>query len=140
MSVNKAILLGYLGGDPEIRYTPGGDQVTTFTLATTERWRDKSGANQEKTSWHRVTAWQRQAEIAGEYLKKGSPVYIEGRINYREYTDKEGIKKWSTDIVVEKLQLLGKKSDTERSEPPREPTSAPDSGKSQELLDEDIPF
>ena len=106
-SVNKVILLGNLGRDPETRYTTGGDAVTNLRIATTETWKDKSGEKQEKTEWHTVVLFGRQAEIAGEYLKKGRPVYIEGRLQTRKYTDKEGVEKYSTEIVGDRMQLLG---------------------------------
>ncbi len=106
-SVNKAILIGNLGKDPDNRYTPNGQAVTSFSLATTEKYKDKSGVQQARTEWHNVVCWGRLAEIARDYLKKGNPVYIEGRIQYRSYDDKEGIKRYRTEIVAEKLQLLG---------------------------------
>src|SRR5437762_8246664 len=106
-SVNKVILLGNLGRDPETRYTTGGDAVTNLNIATSEQWKDKSGEKQERTEWHRVVLFGRQAEIAGEYLKKGRPVYIEGRLQTRKYTDKEGVEKYSTEIVGDRMQLLG---------------------------------
>jgi single-strand DNA-binding protein len=106
-SVNKVILLGNLGRDPETRYTTGGDAVTNLRIATTETWKDKSGEKQEKTEWHSVVLFGRQAEIAGEYLKKGRSVYIEGRLQTRKYTDKEGVEKYSTEIVADRMQLLG---------------------------------
>jgi len=106
-SVNKVILLGNLGRDPETRYTTGGDAVTNLRIATTETWKDKSGEKQEKTEWHSVVLFGRQAEIAGEYLKKGRSVYIEGRLQTRKYTDKEGVEKYATEIVGDRMQLLG---------------------------------
>src|SRR3954470_21502621 len=106
-SVNKVILLGNLGRDPETRYTTGGDAVTNLNIATTEAWKDKSGEKQEKTEWHRVVLFGRQAEIAGEYLKKGRSVYIEGRLQTRKYTDKEGVERYATEIVGDRMQLLG---------------------------------
>src|SRR5512137_2613075 len=106
-SVNKVILIGNLGRDPETRYTTGGDAVTNLSLATTDTWKDKSGEKQERTEWHRVVLFGRQAEVAGEYLKKGRPVYIEGRLQTRKYTDKEGVEKYSTEIVADRMQLLG---------------------------------
>lgn len=106
-SVNKVILLGNLGRDPETRYTTGGDAVTNLRIATTETWKDKGGEKQEKTEWHSVVLFGRQAEIAGEYLKKGRSVYIEGRLQTRKYTDKEGVEKYSTEIVADRMQLLG---------------------------------
>jgi single-strand DNA-binding protein len=106
-SVNKVILIGNLGRDPETRYTTGGDAVTNLRIATTETWKDKSGEKQEKTEWHTVVLFGRQAEIAAEYLKKGRSVYIEGRLQTRKYTDKEGVEKYSTEVVGDRMQLLG---------------------------------
>ncbi|HEY4139362.1 MAG TPA: single-stranded DNA-binding protein [Casimicrobiaceae bacterium] len=106
-SVNKVILIGNLGRDPETRYTTGGDAVTTLNIATSEQWKDKSGEKQERTEWHRVVLFARLAEIAGEYLKKGRSVYIEGRLQTRKYTDKDGVEKYSTEIVGDRMQLLG---------------------------------
>ncbi len=106
-SVNKVILLGNLGRDPETRYTTGGDAVTNLNIATSEQWKDKSGEKQEKTEWHRVVLFGRQAEIAAEYLKKGRSVYIEGRLQTRKYTDKDGVEKYSTEIVGDRMQLIG---------------------------------
>jgi len=106
-SVNKVILIGNLGRDPETRYTTGGDAVTNLRIATSEQWKDKSGEKQEKTEWHTVVLFGRQAEVAGEYLKKGRSVYIEGRLQTRKWTDKEGVEKYSTEIVADRMQLLG---------------------------------
>src|SRR5512134_1990408 len=106
-SVNKVILLGNLGRDPETRYTTGGDAVTNLNIATSETWKDKSGEKQERTEWHRVVLFGRQAEVAGEYLKKGRSVYIEGRLQTRKYTDKDGVEKYSTEIVADRMQLIG---------------------------------
>ena len=106
-SVNKVILIGNLGRDPETRYTTGGDAVTNLNIATSETWKDKAGEKQEKTEWHRVVLFGRQAEIAGEYLKKGRSVYIEGRLQTKKYTDKDGVEKYSTEIVGDRMQLLG---------------------------------
>jgi len=106
-SVNKVIILGNLGRDPETRYTTGGDAVTNLNIATSEQWKDKSGEKQERTEWHRVVLFGRQAEIAGEYLKKGRSVYIEGRLQTRKYTDKDGVEKYSTEIVADRMQLIG---------------------------------
>jgi single-strand DNA-binding protein len=111
-SVNKVILLGNLGRDPETRYTTGGDAVTNLSIATSEQWKDKSGEKQERTEWHRVVLFGRQAEVAGEYLKKGRSVYIEGRLQTRKYTDKDGVEKYSTEIVADRMQLLGSGRDS----------------------------
>jgi single-strand DNA-binding protein len=106
-SVNKVILLGNLGRDPETRYTTGGEAVTNLRIATSEQWKDKSGEKQERTEWHSVVLFGRQAEVAGEYLKKGRSVYIEGRLQTRKYTDKEGVEKYSTEVVADRMQLIG---------------------------------
>jgi single-strand DNA-binding protein len=106
-SVNKVILIGNLGRDPETRYTTDGSPVTNLNIATSETWKDKSGEKQERTEWHRVVLFGRQAEVAGEYLKKGRSVYIEGRLQTRKYTDKDGVEKYATEIVGDRMQLLG---------------------------------
>jgi single-strand DNA-binding protein len=107
-SVNKVIVLGNLGKDPEVRYMPSGGAVCTVSIATSRQWKDKtSGERQEETEWHRVTFFDRMAEIAGEYLKKGKSVYVEGRLKTRKYTDKDGVEKYSTDIIATEMQLLG---------------------------------
>lgn len=107
-SVNKVILVGNLGADPETRYAASGDAVTNIRLATTESWKDKnSGDKREITEWHRVVFYRKLAEIAGQYLKKGSSVYIEGRIKTRKWTDKEGVERYTTEIEATEMQLLG---------------------------------
>jgi single-strand DNA-binding protein len=106
-SVNKMIVLGNLGRDPEVRSTPSGAQVCNVTIATSRTWKDKSGDKQEETEWHRVVFYDRLAEIADEYLKKGRPVYVEGRLKTRKWTDKDGVEKYTTEIVAESMQLLG---------------------------------
>lgn len=108
-SVNKVILIGNLGKDPETRFMSNGDAVTNITVATTDTWKDKNGEKQEKTEWHRVTFYRKLAEIVGEYLKKGSPVYIEGRLETRKWTDKEGIERYTTDIIANDMKMLGSK-------------------------------
>jgi len=139
-SVNKAIIIGNLGSDPELRYTAGGQAVANFSVATTEKWRDKDGQNQENTEWHRVVLWARQAEVAKEYLKKGSSVYIEGRIQTRSYEDKDGNKRYTTEIVGQRMQFLGGRggggggTDNGPSEPPPAPPGNIDSE------DDDLPF
>ncbi|QJR16314.1 single-stranded DNA-binding protein [Usitatibacter palustris] len=105
-SVNKVILVGNLGRDPETRYIPDGGAVTNISVATTETWKDKSGEKQEKTEWHRVAFFGKLAEIAGEYLKKGSQVYVEGRLQTREW-EKDGVKRYSTEIIADRMQMLG---------------------------------
>jgi single-strand DNA-binding protein len=107
-SVNKVILIGNLGKDPEVRYLPSGAAICNVTIATSRQWKDKtSGERQEETEWHRVTFFDRMAEIAGEYLKKGRPVYVEGRLKTRKYTDKDGVEKYTTEITATDMQLLG---------------------------------
>ena len=106
-SVNKVILVGNLGRDPEVRYLPSGDPVANVTIATSSRYKNKSGEMVEETEWHRVTFFGRLAEIASQYLKKGRPVYVEGRIKTRKYTDKDGQEKYATDIIASEMQLLG---------------------------------
>lgn len=105
-SVNKVILMGSLGRDPEVRYMPNGEAVANMSIATTETWKDKSGTRQEKTEWHNIVLYRRLAEIAGEYLKKGRPVYIEGRLQTRKW-EKDGVTRYSTEIVADQMQLLG---------------------------------
>jgi len=106
-SVNKVILVGNLGRDPELRYTQGGSAVANFTLATNERWRDKDGNNQERTEWHRIVVWGRSAENCAQYLQKGSPVFVEGRLQTRDWEDKEGNKRSTTEINAMSVQFLG---------------------------------
>ena len=105
--VNKVILMGRLGRDPEMRYTPSGTAIATLNLATSETYKDRDGNKQEHTEWHRVVLWDRKAEIAGEYLRKGSMAFIEGRLQTRKWTDKEGQERYTTEIVGDRLQLLG---------------------------------
>ncbi len=109
-SVNKVILVGNLGKDPEVRYMPSGDAITNITMATTDSWKDKNGEKQEKTEWHRVAFFGKLAEIAGEYLKKGSQVYVEGRLQTRKWQDKEGHDRYTTEIVADRMQMLGSRS------------------------------
>ncbi len=110
-SVNKVILVGNLGRDPETRYSPDGGAITNVSIATTDTWKDKtSGEKQERTEWHRIVFFNRLAEIAGEYLKKGSQVYVEGALRTRKWTDKEGQEKYTTEIVADRMQMLGSRS------------------------------
>src|SRR5438094_8791368 len=104
--VNKVILVGNLGKDPEVRYTPGGQAVANFTIATNEAWTDKSGQKQERTEWHRIVVWAKQAELCGEYLSKGRQVYVEGRLQTREGTNKEGAKQYTTEVVANQVVFL----------------------------------
>lgn len=109
MSVNKVILIGRLGADPETRYMPNGDAVTNITLATAETWKNQNGEKQEKTEWHRCTFYRKLAEIAGEYLKKGGLVYIDGKLETRKWTDKNGIDRYTTGIIVNEMRMLSGK-------------------------------
>ena len=107
-SVNKVIIVGNLGKDPEVRYAPSGSAICNVTIATSRQWKDKtSGEKQEETEWHRVVFYDRLAEIAGEYLKKGRPVYVEGRLKTRKWTDKEGAEKYTTEVMADKMEMLG---------------------------------
>ncbi|HTD05817.1 single-stranded DNA-binding protein [Undibacterium sp.] len=107
-SVNKVIIVGNLGRDPETRYMPSGDAITSITVATTDKWKDRaSGDQKEATEWHRISFFGKLAEIAGQYLKKGSQVYVEGKLKTRKYTDKDGVEKYATDIVADTMQMLG---------------------------------
>jgi single-strand DNA-binding protein len=137
-SVNKVILLGNLGRDPEVRFTQGGTPVANFTMATTDRWSDPSGEKKEKTEWHRIVVWGKQAEIAGEYLKKGRPVFVEGSLQTREWTDRDGNKRYTTEVRAQRLQLLGRPDD--RGGPagaaPAEEMGEPAGG----FAEDDIPF
>jgi len=136
MSVNKAILLGNLGRDPELRYTPSGKAVATFSLATSERWTSQDGQKQESTTWHNIVVWGKQAEVMKEYLRKGRQVFIEGRIANRSYDDKDGNKKYVSEVVVQNFSFVGGKSESQESSTPvPEPPSAPPAGD-----DEDLPF
>jgi single-strand DNA-binding protein len=147
-SVNKVILIGNLGADPETRYLPSGDAVTNIRIATTEAWKDKGGEKQEHTEWHRIAFFGKQAEIAGQYLKKGSPVYVEGRIRTRKWQDKDGQERYSTEIVADRMQLLGTRGGADTMV--REPASAAASGPMRSApdrksggipdMEEDIPF
>jgi single-strand DNA-binding protein len=111
MSVNKAILVGNLGKDPELRYTPSGTAVCTFSLATTDRFKNKQGEQQERTEWHNIVVWAGLAEICGKYLTKGKQVYIEGRIQNRSYDDRDGNKRYITEIVANEMQMLSRAGD-----------------------------
>lgn len=141
--INKAILIGRLGRDPEVRYSPDGRAVANFSIATSEEWKDKdSGEKRERTEWHRIVAFGRLGEICGEYLSKGRQVYIEGRIQTREWEDKEGVKRYTTEIVASQMQMLGSRDDNygnqRRTDYKRdEPAGGPDFP---ETRDDDIPF
>jgi len=155
--VNKVILIGNLGGDPEVKYTAGGSAVTNVTIATSENWKDKTtGENQERTEWHRVVFFGKLAEIAGEYLKKGSQVYVEGRLQTRKWQDKEGQDRYTTEIVANEMQMLGGRgggsasggADSSRAAPGEAPApraagaraSGSKATAAVEDFDDDIPF
>jgi len=153
--VNKVILIGNLGKDPEVRYSPNGQAVANVTLATSESWKDKtSGEKVEKTEWHRIVFWGKLAEIAGEYLKKGSQIYIEGRLQTRKWQDKDGHDKYTTEIVANEMQMLGSREgrggpassapDFSQDEPAGASASAPSAkpvpAKAGADFDDDIPF
>lgn len=109
--VNKVILVGNLGDDPEVRYMPNGNAVANITIATSENWKDQQGQKQEKTEWHRVVMFRKLAEIVGEYLKKGSQVYIEGKLQTRKWKDQQGQDRYTTEIVADQMQMLGSRND-----------------------------
>lgn len=149
-SINKAILIGRLGKDPETRYMTNGDAVTNVSLATSEKYKDKQGEAQEKTEWHNLTFYRRLAEIAGEYLKKGSMIYVEGKITTRKWQDKEGKDRYTTEIIVHEMTMLGSKGTHEqdgsaepaaqRPAPAAKPAGAPAAKGSFDNFDDDIPF
>jgi single-strand DNA-binding protein len=153
-SVNKVILIGNLGRDPETRYTADGAAITNITIATSDRWKDKAtGEMKEATEWHRVAFFGRLAEIAGEYLKKGRPVYVEGRLRTRKWQDKDGQDRYTTEIVADAMQMLGSREgmggaeadpgDEPRQAAPRAAARAPAAGKPAANIadmDDDIPF
>jgi single-strand DNA-binding protein len=151
-SVNKVILVGNLGRDPETRYMPDGGAITNVSIATTEQWKDKNGEKQEKTEWHRVAFFGKLAEIAGEYLKKGSQVYVEGRLQTREW-EKDGVKRYTTEIIANQMQMLGSRQgmgggapdrDADRGEASSRPAAskpaAAKSGGKFDDFEDDIPF
>lgn len=119
-SVNKAILVGNLGKDPEVRFMPNGDAVCNFSIATTDSWKDKQGAKQERTEWHNIVIYGKLAEIAGEYLKKGRPVYAEGRITTRKWQTKEGQDRYTTEIIATSMQMLGGKDGSTSGDVPED--------------------
>lgn len=148
-SVNKVILIGNLGRDPEVRFLPSGEAVANFSIATTEKWKDKSGEMKEQTEWHRISFFGRQAEICGEYLRKGSAVYVEGRLQTRKWTDKDGNERYTTEVRGDRMQLLGGRGSGGGAEPMgREPAAAAAApAKSSKgsndpfgQMDDDIPF
>ncbi len=131
--LNKVMLIGNLCGDPEIRFTQGGDAVANFSLATNEKWKDKAGNQQEKAEFHRIVIWGRLAEVCGEYLTKGSKIYIEGKIQTREWEDKDGNKRYTTEIVAREMKMLSPKNSVREDSPEQTPPAGNDG------LD-DLPF
>lgn len=129
-SLNKVLLIGHLGADPESRFTTAGDAVANFNVATTFSWRTADGENKDKTEWHRVVVFRKLAEVANEYLKKGQLVYIEGRLQTRDWEDKDGVKRYTTEIICENFTMLGSKRDGGSPVQPEADTSA----------DDDLPF
>ena len=132
-SVNKVIVLGNLGKDPDLRHLPNGDAVCNFSLATTESWKDKDGNKQDKTEWHNIVIFRKLAEVAGEYLKKGRPVYIEGRLQTRKWQDKEGKDRYTTEIVADQMQMLGSREEAKEVAKTHAPANFDD-------MESDIPF
>jgi len=144
-SVNKVILVGNLGRDPEVRRMPSGDAMVNLSIATTDTWKDKGGERQEKTEWHRVVMFGRVAEVAGEYLKKGSQAYFEGRLQTRKWTDKEGQDKYTTEVIADRMQMLGSRSGSGGGGGGESQSSVKSSGSSEfsgglDDLEDDIPF
>tara|TARA_Y100000310_G_C20323995_1_gene642088 strand:- start:180 stop:683 length:504 start_codon:yes stop_codon:yes gene_type:complete len=148
--VNKVVLLGNLGNDPEVRYMPNGTAVANLSLATSESWKDQQGQIQERTEWHRLTMYRKLAEIAGEYLKKGSQIYVEGKLQTRKWQDQQGQDRYTTEIVVEEMQMLGgyapnqgggyqNQSSTPRAQQPQKPMTPPMAEPDFDF-DDDIPF
>ncbi len=135
-SVNKVILLGNVGSDPEVRYTQAGEAVVNLSVATSEQWKDKAtGQTKENTEWHRVGIFGKPAEVAAQYLRKGSKIYVEGKIRYKKYTDKDGNERLSVEILSESFKMLGKPSNDRQQEPqPRAAKAEP------EEMNDDIPF
>ena len=161
-SVNKVILVGNLGRDPEMRYMPNGEAVCNFSIATTDNWKDKNGQKQERTEWHNIVIYRKLAEIAGEYLKKGRPVYIEGRLQTRKW-EKDGVTRYTTEIIADQMQMLGSRegcgntyevmdedqsmpsspsqgSSNQSSAPRQAPAAKPAGGSSFDDFEDDIPF
>lgn len=138
-ALNKVQLIGLLGKDPELKYTPSGVAVATFSIATSEKWKDADGNSQEKTEWHNIVAWKKLAEICGEYLKKGKKVYIEGKLQTRNY-EKDGVKRYVTEIVAEQLIMLDGKSDSATVKPKDEPKPSKEVVADAVVSDDDLPF
>ena len=130
--LNKVILIGRLGRDPEVRYMPNGEAVCNFSVATSESWKDKNGQRQEATEWHNVTMYRKLAEIAGQYLTKGSQVYLEGKIQSRKYQGKDGIERTAYEIIANEMKMLGGNTQT--------PAQKPQQAQEQEDISDDVPF
>ena len=124
-TVNKVILVGHLGADPELRYTTGGQPVCKFRIATTRRWKDAQGQQQEDTCWHRIVSWGKQGELCQNYLRKGRQVYVEGRLSQSKYEDTQGIKRWSTEVVTNSVVFLGSRDGSSSMQAPRAHESPP---------------
>lgn len=140
-SVNKVIIVGALGRDPDIRYMPNGDAACNLSVATSETWKDKSGEKQERTEWHRISMFGKLAEIAGQYLAKGSSVYLEGKLQTRKWSDKDGVEKYTTEIIADRMQMLGGNREASR-ETGREqkPQQSRQQRPPADDFDDDIPF
>jgi single-strand DNA-binding protein len=140
--INKVIIVGNLGADPDSRAMPNGNSVTNISVATSESWNDRTtGEKQEKTEWHRVVFFNRLAEIAAQYLKKGSQVYVEGKLQTRKWEDKEGNERWTTEVVANQMQMLGERMNQDMSnENPSSSQSATDNNFVSDEFDDDIPF
>lgn len=139
-SVNKVILVGNLGKNPEMRYMPNGDAVCNFSIATTDTWKDKAGVKQERTEWHNIVMYRKLAEIAGEYLKQGAPVYVEGRLQTRKWQTKEGQDRYTTEIIADQMQMLGGKKDGESVNTQRQDAPSNEQKKGFDDFEDDIPF
>lgn len=139
-SLNKVMLIGNLGRDPEVRYTAAGTAVAGFSIATTEKFKNKNGEWEERTEWHNITLWGKLAEIAGEYLAKGKTVYVEGRLQTRKWQDRDGKDRYTTEIVGDKMQMLGGKGDGGRSGGSRSDSQEPAYEEPVFNPDDDIPF
>lgn len=139
-SVNKVILVGRLGKDPEVKYTQTGVPVARFTIATDESWKDQGGEKQQRTEWHNIVAWRKLAEICGQYLNKGKLVYIEGRLQTRSWEDKEGNKRYTTEIQADNMVMLSARTDEARQEKGVAAAASSNSGFEAEITDDDVPF
>mgnify|MGYP001603838866 CR=1 FL=1 len=140
-SINKVILVGHLGRDPEVRFTAGGTSVANFTLATNDVWTDKAGEKQERTEWHRIVVWGKQAEIMGEYLTKGKQVYVEGSLQTREWNDRDGNKRTTTEIRAQRVIMLGRgEGKSEAAGAARSADMDADAGPGPQMSEDDIPF